>query len=92
MYLIQSYKQWDVLTFLHLFVFISCTLVAICQLEFLYEYMDMDMGRIKICSSSVRKRYNKLEKCIHVQLPTDNDRANNRETQPTYELHQQGAI
>ena len=26
--------------FRHLSVFISCTLVAICQLEFLYEYMD----------------------------------------------------
>jgi len=26
-----------------LFILAACTLVAICQLEFLYEYMDMDM-------------------------------------------------
>ena len=26
-----------------LFISAPCTLVAICQLEFLYEYMDMDM-------------------------------------------------
>jgi len=41
-----------------LFISASCTLVAICQLKFLYEYMDMDMEAFRVNRRRIAQQCN----------------------------------